>query len=795
MSSRFADFLRIPAGMVELGLTALDAGAKTMRTGLNAVAGRKPARLAPHTPPVHGPQDLDTALADFANQMVRIGWVNLPEGVPLRQIAGDLMNSARRAFGYLDFKDPRTLATALELPFSATGIAAETLLRMMAVYSAVGPKKLPIFLNDAAEVYVETAVFIGLEYKELMVRYREHLKEKPEDARTRLELGRLYTKCGLYDDAVRELNLAAEDPEMRGRAKHESALAHFRAARFADAVNDAVAAMTADPGNERTRAAMWLASRSLGGYPAHVPEAFRMELKAGYAPARVQFENIATKIGMDKICAGRGTVVFDYNNDGLLDIAVTAAHAGCTLYRNNGDGTFTDVTVKSGLDQCINGFVIIAGDYDNDGFQDLFVTRLGFYYGDCSLYHNNGDGTFTNVTEKAGVQSWGPSYTASWVDYDCDGRLDLFIGYNLGGMFDRRCPNRLFHNNGDGTFTDVTEESGLASVFTTIGSCWGDYNNDGFPDLFLSSGLGRPQLFRNNGNGTFTDVSIPAGLTNFVVGTTCCFIDYNNDGWLDIVQYSWSDHEDVIHTMRTGHGPEDGAPLVIYHNNGDGTFTAKTREVGLDGCWGTMSGNFADVNNDGYIDLLLGNGSPRIERLEPFILLENDRGTFHNTTFAAGLPFSGKSHGTNCADLFGDGRMSILIAAGGAYPGDLLQTAVHCPKTLPGNYLNVRLAGTKSNRDGNGARITLFCGNGRQIREVTNGSSFGCLPLEQHFGLGTATKVDAIEIRWPSGLLQRVENPPVNETIRITEARPEWELVYKVHAAISRVAAATLGVP
>jgi tetratricopeptide (TPR) repeat protein len=479
MSSRFAEFLKIPASLVELGLTALDAGAKSVRSGLDAVAGPSTRRSRVHSPPLHGPQDLDTALADFVNQMVRIGWLNLPEGVPLRQVAGDVMKSARRAFGYLDFKDPRTLASALELPFSATGIAAETLLRMMAIYSAVGPKRLPAFLNDAAEVYVETAVFIGLEYKEVIARYREHLKTKPDDARTRLELGRMYVKCGLYDEAVRELTLAAQDSDMRARAKHESALAHFRAGRFAEAITDGVAAMQADPQNERARAAMWLASRSLDGYPAEVPAAFRMELKAGYEPARVHFENIAAKIGMDKICAGRGTVIFDYNNDGLLDIAVTAAHAGCTLYRNNGDGTFTDVTVGSGLDQCINGFVIIAGDYDNDGFQDLFVTRLGFYYGDCSLYHNNGDGTFTNVTEKAGVQSWGPSYTASWVDYDCDGRLDLFIGYNLGGMFDRRCQNRLFHNNGDGTFTDVTEESGLASVFTTIGSCWGDYNNDG----------------------------------------------------------------------------------------------------------------------------------------------------------------------------------------------------------------------------------------------------------------------------------------------------------------------------
>jgi tetratricopeptide (TPR) repeat protein len=778
MSSRFADFLKIPAGMVELGLTALDAGAKTIRTSLDSITGPRPMALAPHAPPVHGPQNLDTALADFANQMVRIGWVALPEGVPLKQVAGDLLNSARRAFGYLDFKDPRTLALALELPFSATGIAAETALRMMAIYSVVGPKRLPAFLLDAAEVYVETAVFIGLEYQDLIARYRTRLEEKPDDYRTRLELGRLYIKCGLYDAAVVELNLAAHDAGTRARAKHESALAHLRAGRFNEAVDDGVAAMNADPSNERARAILWLSTRSLGGYPTRVPASFRMELKAGYEPARVTFENIAAKVGLDKICAGRGTAVFDYNNDGFLDIVVTAAHAGCTLYRNNGDGTFTDVTVGSGLDKCINGFVIIAGDYDNDGFQDLFVTRLGFYYGDCGLYHNNGDGTFTNVTEAAGVTSWGPMYTAAFVDYDCDGHLDLFVCYNLGGMFDRRIQNRLFHNNGNGTFTDVTEASGLASAFTTIGSCWGDYNNDGFPDLFLSSGLGRPQLFRNNGNGTFTDVSAAAGLTDFVVGTTCCWADYNNDGWLDIVQYSWSDHEDAIHTMKTGHGPADGSPLVIYHNNGNGTFTAKTREVGLDGCWGTMSGSMGDVNNDGYIDLLLGNGSPRMERLEPFILLENDRGTFHNTTFSAGLPFSGKSHGTNCADLFGDGRMSIIIAAGGGYPGDLLQTAVHCPKELPGNYLNVRLRGTKSNRDGNGARITLYAGTSKQMREVTNGSSFGCLPLEQHFGLAKAKHIDAIEIRWPSGLVQRVENPPLNNTILVTEGHPAWQPVY-----------------
>jgi len=245
------------------------------------------------------------------------------------------------------------------------------------------------------------------------------------------------------------------------------------------------------------------------------------------------------------------------------------------------------------------------------------------------------------------------------------------------------------------------------------------------------------------------------------------------------VQFVWSDHEDVVYTMKTGHAPEGGRVCRVYHNNRDGTFSKRDRELGLDGCWGTMSGNFGDLNNDGFLDILLGNGSPRMDRLEPLILLENDGTKFHNVTFSAGLPFVGKSHGTNCGDLFGDGRLSVLVAAGGAYPGDLLTSSLYRPKERGGNYLNVRLKGTKSNRDAIGARLTLIGPDARQTREVGGGTNFGCLPCEQHFGLGEQTKVDALEIRWPSGFRQRVENPPVNDTILVTEGRPDWEGVYR----------------
>jgi hypothetical protein len=203
------------------------------------------------------------------------------------------------------------------------------------------------------------------------------------------------------------------------------------------------------------------------------------------------------------------------------------------------------------------------------------------------------------------------------------------------------------------------------------------------------------------------------------------------------------------------------------------------RELGLDGCWGTMSGNACDFNNDGHMDLILGNGGPRMDRLEPMILMQNDGEKFRNITFAAGLPFTGKSHGVNAADLFGDGRMSILVASGGAYPGDLLTTGVFCPTTLPGNFVNIRLEGTTSNRSAIGARVMVEAGGRQQHKHVSGGSNFGCLPLEQHFGLSTTEAIDLIEIRWPSGLVQRFDGPlPVNQTWQFTEGHTRFFDVY-----------------
>ena len=507
----------------------------------------------------------------------------------------------------------------------------------------------------------------------------------------------------------------------------------------------------------------------------------RVEIRAGNSRPGVKFADVAQLMGLDKTAGGRGTAVLDLNGDGYLDVVVSSSHGGCSVYRNNRDGTFTDVSVGSGLDECVNSFAIAVGDYNNDGLEDLYITRLGFYAGDSALYRNNGDGTFTNVTKEAGVGCWAPTYNAQLVDYDCDGNLDLFLVNNLGGLFDRAVPNRLFHNNGNGTFTEVTQEAGIDTGSPSIGACWGDYNNDGYPDLFVSSGMGRSHLFRNNGNGTFTDVTGEAGMSDVLIGSSSTWCDYNDDGWLDLVQFVWSPEDDVFDTLFNGQGPERGHPMRVYHNNGDGTFTLRSRELGLTGCFGTMSGNCGDFDNDGHIDFLLGNGEPHMNRTEPSVILEYNQavGQYRNITFAAGLPYTGKGHGANLADLAGDGRLCLIMASGGLYPGDLMTMSVFRPISLPGNYLNVRLVGTKSNRSAIGARVRLDAGGRSQHRLVSGGTGFGCLPFEQHFGLGKLDKAEGIEIWWPSGLRQHIENLPANTTIRIVEGEQSWQEVYK----------------
>jgi hypothetical protein len=776
VSFPLGQLFKLPADLLETGLLTMHAAIGTAQRGLEQVTGK--SRVHEAGAPVDGPSDVDLAVSDFANRVARIARYAPAAASEVPRVSAEIADAARRSFSFVNLTDPKSVAFPAQLALSVGSLAVQSALRGLATFEFFGPSRIQSLVRDVYEMYTELPVFVGLEYKDIIARCESRLKSEPGDHKTRVELGEILGKCGLYEQSEAELLKVPKESRLYGRARHEAAVSMGRAGKLQRAAELGVDAMNADPSNERARYWLWLTARKMGAYPAFVPEDYRMEVTCGYEKPVVEFKDIAPQIGLDKTSGGRGIAIFDYDNDGFLDIAIAAAHGGCSLYHNNGDGTFTDVSIGSGIDKSVNTFALLAADYNNDGWVDLYVTRLGFYGGEGELLRNNGDGTFTNVTAEAGLTLWGPAFGASWVDYDGDGFLDLFIANNLGGLFDRKTPNRLFHNNGDGTFTETTEQAGLKTVWPTIGCAWGDYDNDGRPDLFVSNAMGRSQLYHNNGDGTFTDVSEKAGVTEQAFGTNAAFWDYDNDGWLDIAQFVWSDHEDVIHTMRFGDGPPDSSPMRVYRNNRDGTFTQVNRQLGLNGAWGTMSANIGDVNNDGYIDVVLGNGSPKMDRLDPMVLLEFDGARFRNTTFAAGLAYRGKSHGVNIADLFGDGRMSILVASGGQYPGDLLTTSVYYPNRLAGNYVNIRLVGVRSNRSAIGAKISVQADGHWQYREVSGGTNFGCLPLEQHFGFSSTPCIDVIEVRWPSGLQQRFEGPPINHTYEFTEGRSGWRDVY-----------------
>ena len=537
--------------------------------------------------------------------------------------------------------------------------------------------------------------------------------------------------------------------------------------------------------------AMWLlnvAHMALGTYPNGVkagyrvpPESFESEYDIG------KFEENAPQKGLYAVNTAGGSIIEDFDNDGLLDV-MTSTWDPCkpiTYYRNDGNGSFTDETESAGLSGQLGGLNITQTDYNNDGWMDVLVMRGGWMKmrGQMrrSLLRNNGDGTFSDVTEAAGLAKPAyPSQSAAWADYDNDGDLDLFScnesmreagAESTALMF----PSQLLRNDGEGRFKDVAVEAGVRNWRYCKGSAWGDYDNDGYPDLYISNFGGENRLYRNNGDGTFEDVASYLRLTEPIDSFATWFWDYDNDGWLDIFVAGYGEDIGEVAADRMGLENDGTRPRLYRNMRGDG-FEDVTRETGLWDVHLAMGANFGDLDNDGYPDFYLGTGAPSYDAIAPNAMYRNDGGRgFQDVTFSGGFGHLQKGHGVSFGDLDGDGDQDIFVQVGGFYPGDGFVNALYENPGHGNRWLSVKLAGTKSNRAAIGARIKVKVmnrdGSTREVyATVGNGSSFGASTLTQEIGLGAAEAIVELEVRWPSSdLWQRFEDVPMDSRIRIVE--------------------------
>ncbi len=546
------------------------------------------------------------------------------------------------------------------------------------------------------------------------------------------------------------------------------------------------------------------AALSLRGLPALAARSLAPPAFEQILPARsgITWVHTAAKSAEKHLpeTSGAGCAFLDYDNDGWMDIYFVnsgkaefytpAKPIRNALYRNNRDGTFTDVTEKAGVAGGGYGMGVAVGDYNNDGLPDIYVTQVGRNI----LYRNNGDGTFTDVTEKAGVGCDGWSSSAVWFDYDNDGRLDLFVcqfvefdkttscgldargrhHYCIPKIFKPR-PSRLFHNNGDGTFTDVSREAGISEH---LGKAWGvvatDLDNDGRMDLFVSNDTTENFLFMNRGSGKFEENGFASGVAYSSEGRARSGMgvdsaDYDNDGWMDL--FVANIDEEIF---------------SLYHNNHDGTFDDVAMQAGIGMSTRWMSGwglKFFDYDNDGELDLILCNGFPddlvddlktQVTWQEPLLLFHGNGKTFADVSARSGPIFSERfaARGLAIGDFDNDGAVDVLISVNDAAPILLKNNAAK-----GSHWLGVNLVGKKSNPDAIGARVTYSAGGLTGSRMKVGGGSF----LSSHdprivLGLGGHAKLDWVEVKWPQpgGETERFTNLPVDRYITITEGAGKW---------------------
>ncbi|MCA8974902.1 MAG: CRTAC1 family protein, partial [Planctomycetes bacterium] len=525
-----------------------------------------------------------------------------------------------------------------------------------------------------------------------------------------------------------------------------------------------------------------LAHMTLGTWPDGVPEAWRLPrstLESAEPVAR--FCNIAGELGVDTDGNAGGVIVDDFDGDDHLDIVASdwRPDAQLRFFHNNGDGTFVERTEQAGLLGLTGGLNLVSADYDNDGDLDFLVLRGAWWYETGrhpnSLVRNNGDGTFIDVTFGAGLgEVHHPTQAAAWADYDRDGDLDLYIG----NEYSQRAPSpsQLFRNNGDGTFADVARTAGVLNGRYAKAVTWGDIDGDGDPDLYVSNADGDNRLYENNGDGTFRDVAEERGVTDPQLGFPTWFFDFDNDGALDLFASHYATDVSHIAAHVLGLPVPYGRPS-LYRGDGKGRFREVGAELGLTYPSLPMGANYGDFDNDGWLDIYLGTGDPNYYNLMPNLLYRNAAGrAFHDVTMSSGLGHLQKGHGIAFADIDDDGDLDIFAEMGGAYPSDTFRNALYRNPGFGNHWLSLHLIGTASSRTPIGARIrvvTIEDGRERSIyKHVGSGGSFGCSPMRQIVGLGAAEKIVRVEIVWPrTGKVQVVTGVELDSAVRVVEDR------------------------
>ncbi len=531
--------------------------------------------------------------------------------------------------------------------------------------------------------------------------------------------------------------------------------------------------LKAKPDDLEVRWLLNITAMMLGTYPAEVPAPQLIPPSAFASTEDIgRFRDVAPQAGLNVFATAGGVIVDDLAGNGRFDV-VTSNFFSCGpmhYFGDNGDGTYTERTAAAGLSQQVGGLNIVQTDYNNDGCKDMLVLRGGWEVPQrLSLMRNMCNGTFSDVTVESGLG--GPataSQTAAWIDINNDGWLDLFVG-------NEDAPSQLFLNHDGTRFENISQAAGIDRLAFVKAVTAGDYDNDGFADFYLSNYNGSNLLFHNNRNNTFTEVARAAGVPGPGRGFGAWFFDYDNDGWLDLFATSY--FMSVDETARTYLKLPHNAPtLKLYRNLGNGTFRDMTASAGLDKVFMPMGANFGDVDNDGFLDMYLGMGTPSYGSIAPHVLLRNHDGQFFaDITASSGTGELHKGHGVAFADLDHDGDEDIVAEIGGATPGDSHVMRLFENPGQGNDWVSLKLVGVKSNRAAIGTRITVKVeneGTGARsiVRTVGSGGTFGASPLEQHIGLGKAATIVDVEVWWPaSNTRQHFSGLAKNKAFEITE--------------------------